>query len=118
MVAHSAAPQGPTRTWAPSCACQRPLGSASADPALTSTDKTIAETPQTLHHLMCYSCQRERAAKRSFRGDLLEVAEVRATDVGRCPYCGQVASQSAPESSSCARRSTLTRKFCKPPKIL
>ena len=54
MVAHSAAPQGPTRTWAPSCASQRPLGSASADPALTSTDKTIAETPQTLHHLMCY----------------------------------------------------------------
>jgi hypothetical protein len=30
------------------------LGSASADPALTSTDKTIAETPQTLHHLMSY----------------------------------------------------------------
>jgi len=49
-----AAAQGPTRTWAPSCASQRPLGSASADPALTSTDKTIAETPQILHHLMCY----------------------------------------------------------------
>src|SRR5437773_2542713 len=41
MVAHSAAPHGPTFTRAPSCASQRPLGSAEAVPAQSSA-KTVA----------------------------------------------------------------------------
>jgi hypothetical protein len=46
MVAHRAAPHGPTFTCAPSCASQRPLGSADAAPAHQSADTIPPATAQ------------------------------------------------------------------------
>ena len=48
MVAHRAAPQGPTFTRAPSCASQRPFGSADADPAQKSAEIVTAAAAQSL----------------------------------------------------------------------
>ena len=52
MVAQSAAPHGPTFTWAPSCASQRPFGSADADPAHKSAQSVTATAAQRLGTFM------------------------------------------------------------------
>src|ERR1700757_2483634 len=52
MVAHSAPPHGPTFTWAPSCASQRPLGSAEAVPAQESAQSVTAAAAQSLGSFM------------------------------------------------------------------
>ena len=52
MVAHSPAPHGPTFTCAPSCASQRPLGSADAEPAQNSAKIVTAAAAQSLGSFM------------------------------------------------------------------
>jgi hypothetical protein len=52
MVAHSAAPHGPTFTCAPSCASQRPLGSADAEPAQNSAKIVTVAAAQSLGSFM------------------------------------------------------------------
>src|SRR5215475_12937273 len=52
MVAQSAAPHGPTFTWAPSCASQTPFGSADAAPAHKSAQSVTAAAAQRPETLM------------------------------------------------------------------
>jgi hypothetical protein len=52
MVAHSPAPHGPTFTCAPSCASQRPLGSADAEPAQNGAKIVTAAAAQSLGSFM------------------------------------------------------------------